>query len=423
MAGLRNSIVGLADLRLAVVSPFLDRRHGTERALAEILERLARDYHCEIHLYAERVEDLDVRNPKITRANGSGFIVWHRVPSIPGPHLAKFLGWMIANSFLRWWHRVFRGLSCDLVLSPGINCWNADAIIVHVVFHRLHDLSLEKTAGEPGRPKSFRDMHRRAYYKLLRSLEGRLYSDRKASLAAVSRHTASLLQQYFQRSDVRIIPNGVDSRQFCEPKRMAQRELARRRLKLCSTDFVLLLIGNDWRVKGVPTILEAMAQLPALPLHLVLVGNDATDRFLEQAKRLGILNRCHWESRCDDVLEFYAAADIYVSPSLEDSFALPVAEAMSCGLPVITSTRAGVSALVRDGVDAFVMGEPEDSQQLARIIDRLYADTALRFSVGAAAARTAQVWSWDRSAAEVWALLQELTAMRGVKAPSHKDAY
>jgi len=42
-------------LRLAVVSPFVDRRHGTERALAEVLERLARNEHCEIHLYAQRV--------------------------------------------------------------------------------------------------------------------------------------------------------------------------------------------------------------------------------------------------------------------------------------------------------------------------------------------------------------------------------
>jgi len=44
------SIHGCANLRLAVVSPFVDRRHGTERAIAELLERLARDYHCEIHL-------------------------------------------------------------------------------------------------------------------------------------------------------------------------------------------------------------------------------------------------------------------------------------------------------------------------------------------------------------------------------------
>src|SRR5271156_4216985 len=96
---------GCADLRLAVVSPFVDRRHGTERALAELLERLARDYHCEIHLYAERVEDLALDDPKVLRSGDAGAIFWHKVPRVTGPHVIKFLGWMISNGLLRWRHR------------------------------------------------------------------------------------------------------------------------------------------------------------------------------------------------------------------------------------------------------------------------------------------------------------------------------
>ena len=61
---------GYSDLRLAVVSPFVDRRHGTERALAELLERLAGDYGCEIHLYAQRVEDLHISDPKLANQRG-----------------------------------------------------------------------------------------------------------------------------------------------------------------------------------------------------------------------------------------------------------------------------------------------------------------------------------------------------------------
>src|ERR1700719_3435542 len=74
---------GYADLRLAVVSSFVDRRHGTERALAELLERLAGNYGCEIHLYAQRVEDLQLSDPRSARPAAStepGAIFWHRVP-------------------------------------------------------------------------------------------------------------------------------------------------------------------------------------------------------------------------------------------------------------------------------------------------------------------------------------------------------
>src|SRR2546430_7462089 len=90
----KRTLPGYADLRLAVVWPFVDRRHGTERALAELLERLARKEHCEIHLFAQRVEDLAVDQAGVPRAQESGAIFWHRVPSIPGPHLLQFLAWL-----------------------------------------------------------------------------------------------------------------------------------------------------------------------------------------------------------------------------------------------------------------------------------------------------------------------------------------
>jgi glycosyltransferase involved in cell wall biosynthesis len=403
---------GFADLRLAVVSPFVDRSHGTERALAEILERLSRDYHTEIHLYAQRVEDLVVADRRLPPTAGQGSIRWHKVPSIPGPGLVKFLSWMVANSVLRWRHRVFGGISCELVLSPGINCLNADVIIVHAIFRQLRELSREKNGTQRRQSGVFRGLHRRAYYGLLTALERHVYSNRKTALAAVSPRTAGLLRQFFDRDDVRIVPNGVDTQEFSVAACAAHRDEVRRMLNFRDTDFVLLVIGNDWRTKGVPEILEAMAQLPTLPLQVLVVGDDAPGPFRERAKTLGVLDRCHWEPPRREVIVFYAAADIYVSPSHEDSFGLPVAEAMACGIPAITSARAGVSASMRDGVDGFVLRDPEDTPALAQAIERLYSDVAFRDRMGESAAATARNWTWDRSAAKVWELLQDLTKMR-----------
>jgi glycosyltransferase involved in cell wall biosynthesis len=400
-------------LRLAVVSPFVDRRHGTERALAELLERLARDYHCRIHLYAQRADDLPLVRSEKPASRGSGCIVWHKVPATRGPHLVSFVAWVFANGFLRWWHRVFHRISFDLVVSPGINCLHADLMIVHVVFHRLSELARDSTVGETPPSRFFRSLHRRAYYALLTQLERRVYSNRKTALAAVSQRTADQINQYFRRSDVRVIPNGVDTREFNISARIARRNPSRWRLGFRDTDFVLLLIGNDWRVKGVPAVVEAMAELRDLPLRLLVVGNDAPDPFRETARRLGVLERCTWETPRPDVIEFYAASDTYVSPSLEDSFGLPVAEAMACGLPAITSARAGVSALIHHSVDGFILREPQDTQTLTRMIERFYRDIPFRRSIGDAAARTAQRWTWDHSAAEAWALLQEVAKRKG----------
>jgi glycosyltransferase involved in cell wall biosynthesis len=409
-------------LRLAVVSPFVDRRHGTERALAELLERLARRYHCQIHLYSQRVDDLLLDDPDAPRVAEAGAIWWHKVPSVGGPHLLQFLSWLAANGFLRWYYRFFRNAAFDLVLSPGINCLNADVVIVHALFHRLRELSREETNDSLTETGFARRLHRRAYYGLLAAFERRVYSDRNVSLAAVSQRTADLLAQYFDRRDVQVIPNGVDAAQFSVSARMALRLEARRRRNLHDSDCVLLLIGNDWRVKGVPTILAAMAAAPTLPLRLLVAGNEALGPFREMAKRLGILDRCQWELPRAEVIDLYAAADIYVSPSHEDSFGLPVAESMSCGLPVITSVFAGVSGLIRDGVDGFVLRDPDDARALAKLLERLLIDEDLRNSVGGAAAVAAQEWTWDRNAAAIWELLKEALAKKTTSGASSVGA-
>ena len=402
-------------MRLAVVSPFVDRRHGTERALAELIERLARDYGCEIHLYAQRVEDLQVRDPKLPRAahsTESGPIFWYKVPAIPGPHAAQFLAWMFLNGFLRWWHKTFGGASYDLVLSPGINCLRPDVVIVHALFYRLKELAREENEDSSARVGFFRRMHRRAYYGLVTTMERRTYNDPKVMLAAVSNRTAGLLKEYFHRQDVCVVPNGVDTKHFSVAARLARRAEARQRRNFCDEDFVLLLIGNDWRNKGLLTVLEAMAASSPLPMRLLVVGNDNAEPFCARALQLGLQDRCSWELSSPDVLDFYAAADVYVSPSREDSFGLPVAEAMACGLPAITSVCAGVADCVHDGVDGFVLRDPGDAQALSQLMERLQAQPDLRHKIGEAAASAILEWDWNRNATAVWELLKQAKSRR-----------
>ena len=401
-------------MRLAVVSPFVDRRHGTERALAELLERLANDYGCEIHLYAQRVEDLrlsDARSATLAHpATQSGGVFWHKVPSIPGPHVVQFIAWMLLNGALRKWHATFGRASYDLVLSPGINCLHPDVVIVHALFHRLQALSREDNRDSTAGAGFFRRIHRRIYYALLTSLERQTYTDPAIVLAAVSNRTARLLKEYFQREDVSVIANAVDTDHFSAAARLARRAESRQRRGFGDGDFVLLLVGNDWRNKGLPVILQAISALPLLPIRLLVVGNDAADPFRAQAARLGVGERCSWESPSADVLDFYAAADVYASPSREDSFGLPVAEAMACGLPAITSACAGVADSIHDAVDGFVLRDPRDAQALSQLIERLHSDPELRLKVGQAASQTVLAWDWKRNAAGVWELLQRAKA-------------
>lgn len=394
-------------MRIAVVSPFVDRRHGTERALAELLERLAGAYHCEVHLYSQRVEDLAFGQS--APPNGpQGNITWHRVPSIPGPYLFQFLFWLFLNAFSRRWDRAIHGLHFDLVLSPGINCFDADVVLVHALFHRLKELARDE-GNALGSSGLFRRLHRRIYYSLLTWLERCIYANKRVALAAVSSRTAALLNQYFHRDEVRVIPNGVDAAEFSPAKRLALRAKARARHRFRDTDFVLLLVSNDWRNKGLSTVFAAMAACPEIYLRLLVAGQDAAaPSFHEAAQSLGLSVKCRWETASADATELYAAGDIYVSPSQEDSFGMPVLEAMACGLPVITSVNAGVSQCITENVDGFILSDPGDSVALATHLKNLHEHPDLRLRLGENARRTAEAYTWNRNAAAVWQFLNEV---------------
>ena len=135
-------------------------------------------------------------------------------------------------------------------------------VIVHALFYRLKELAREENEDSSAQAGFLRRVHRRVYYGLLTALEHRIYTDPSVTLAAVSRRTAGLLKEYFQREDVSVIPNGVDTSRFSVAARIARRTEARQRRDFRDGDVILLLIGNDWRNKGLPTILEAMTALP-----------------------------------------------------------------------------------------------------------------------------------------------------------------
>lgn len=397
-------------MRIAVVSPFLDRQHGTERCIVEQIEHFLRRSGCEIHIYSQSVRDLNV--VQFERASVSSpstrKAVWHRIPTLSGPHLLNFLWWYFANQALRWFHRKFCGLHFDLVFSPGINCTDAGAIVVHIVFHEFFRLVHQDLRLRDAPVSSWPVLlHRILYYHLIMALENRIYRNPRISLAAVSGLTAQELAAHFERRDVTVIPNAVDLVRFNLAERLRRRDLSRKLLQLPEAGFVLLLVGNDWKKKGLTSLLNALAAIRQIPLHLLVVGRDDRAPFLQQIQQLHLDGRVLFLEPTSDIVQFYAAADVYTGPSLHDSFALPPIEAMACGLPVITSRTNGGSQIITEGVDGFVLNDPQDIAALSQIITRLYEHPDLRRSVGENAARTAQSYSWDRNASETWDFLSK----------------
>jgi glycosyltransferase involved in cell wall biosynthesis len=400
-------------LRIAVVSPFVDRRHGTERAVAECLERFALQPNVEIHLYSQRVDDLGGVGLSSQGPSGSR-ILWHAVPDVPGPHLFRYLWWFFANHVQRFWDSRFRGLEFDLLYSPGVNAFGADAISVHVVFGEFYRrvrprLRLRGTALSRW-PVI---IHRRLYYRLICFLEGLIYTRKGTALTAISQHSADCLKELYGRDDVHVIRYGVDTSVFSPNARKARRDSERSSLEIASREFCLLLIGNDWKNKGLGALLRAVAECEKFPLNLLVAGSDDRREYYEAVQKLGIRTKVKFLEPCADVMKFYAAADAYVGPSLEDAYGLPILEAMACGLPVIASARAGASEIVRDGENGFILQNPEDSHELAALLRRLCSEPDLCIRLGEEASRTAAGQSWAQHADDTWDFLNAAIAKKG----------
>jgi glycosyltransferase involved in cell wall biosynthesis len=398
-------------LRLAVISPFVDRRHGTERCLAEQLERFASQAGAEIHLYSQRVEDLAgvVRYP----ADSRGKIVWHKVWRLPGPHLLGYVWWFVANHVQRFWDAKFRGLRFDLTYSGGINALNADAISIHVIFAEFYNRVRPRLRLRNAPPSRWPVvLHRRLYYQLICWLERQIYPRKCVALTAISQHTANCAREFFGRDDALVVRYGVDGAVFCPEGRLQRRQSSREALQIAPNDFCLLLIGNDWKNKGLDTLLQAAAARPEVPFCLLVVGEDDTRGYTDLIQRMRLKSKVQFLQPSGDVMQFYAAADTYVAPSLEDAYGLPILEAMACGLPVIASTRAGASEIVRDGENGLLLRNPEDSRELAELLQKMYPSATFRETLGVEAARTAQHETWDSNANATWKFLQAVHARK-----------
>ena len=376
--------------RLVVASPFLDKRHGTEMCLAEQLERLAGEY--EIHLYSERVEDIDLSKIK-----------WHRVHVPPGPHIFRYVWWLLANHTCRWIDRRLRGLDPDVVYSPGVNCVDADVIAVHIVFAEFQEQVRDELKLRRNPLQSWPVLlHRRMYYRLCEFLERRVYRNDRVTLVAVSGKTARAVMNFCGRKGpVDVVYNGLDMERFNPFRRAAMRVSARATLGLPEDAFVVLLVGNDWKKKGLPHLLEAAGRLGDPHLRILVVGRDTAAPYQGMIRRLGIAEQVSFFHSRPDIEFYYAAADAYAGPSLDDSFALPPAEAMACGLPVITSRCNGGSAIIHHGTDGLILEDPSDTKTLSEWLARLANDVDWRSMIGEAAARTAAEYTWERNASHM----------------------
>lgn len=174
-------------------------------------------------------------------------------------------------------------------------------------------------------------------------------------------------------------------------------EDARRRHRL--PERYVLYVGTIDRRKDYATLLTALGALDAR-VPLVVAGTIIRGRtdFEATVERLALRDRVRvlgYVPRTD-LPGLYAAAGVFVYPSLYEGFGLPVLEAMACGAPVVTYNVSSLPEVAGDA--AVLLDPPVSAEELARVLARVLEDAAYRRDLVARGHARARCFDWRETA-------------------------
>jgi len=164
---------------------------------------------------------------------------------------------------------------------------------------------------------------------------------------------------------------GVDPARFAPPDTQAEQNPSVHENPIAD-NFELLCVGRLTPAKGQHILLEAVKRLieKGHKVRLSLVGNGPDRASLEaQTQRLGISDFVVFAGSInqDQILDYYAQADVFVLPSFAEGLPVVLMEAMAMAVPCVTTHITGVPELIENGVTGYLIA-PSDIEGLAQVI-------------------------------------------------------
>jgi glycosyltransferase involved in cell wall biosynthesis len=375
-------------MRIAIISRVFSRSAGGAESYAVAVAQQLAQRH-EIHVFSQE-SNQPVDN-----------ISYHRVFCLgKKPRWINQLLFAIAT----WW-RTRKGFNA---VHSHENTWHGQVQTVHVRPLR-HNLLY----GRRGLRRVLRWLKVVISPRLITYvwLEGGRFKHRPGrAVVATSKMLGLECEQAYpdSREQLSVITPGT----YLQQSGMA-RTMARRQLDLPPDVPLLLFVANDYKRKGLDALLKALVSLAA-EVHLAVVGNPSGIAYYRrQAEQLGVEARVHFLGSLDELGPAYRAADCLAHPTLEDSFAMVVLEAMAHGLPVVVSGPAhcGISRELHDGQEALLLHDPGDTENLARLLHSVLDQSELSSRLRDHGLEFARAHTWERAALQYEVLYQQAAAL------------
>lgn len=246
---------------------------------------------------------------------------------------------------------------CDLLVSLERIC-RCD---VYRAGDGVHLAWLQRREKYEAPWRRFARLFNRKHRDLLR-LEAALLEERGAErIIANSRMVRDeIVDLYNYRKDkIDIVPNGIPLAQFRFDPEL--REKTRAELGLTNDQVALLFAGTGWERKGLRYAIDAIEASDNPNLQLLIAGRGNERRY--QCDRAMLLGEVR------EMRPIYAAADIFILPTIYDPFSNACLEALACGLPVITTRANGFSEIIEDRIHGSIVDLADDIDGLTNAIE------------------------------------------------------
>lgn len=375
-------------LRIAILNRnFESTGGGAERYSIAMVEELAKRH--DIHVFAQTI---DHERPGVT---------YHKVPKLlVRPRWVN----QVCYAASTWWS-TRRGF--DVVHSHE-NTWHGQVQTVHVLPLRHTLFGTLSGLGLALRWLKVLTSPRLIAYLLLEHLRFAPQPDRRIIATSPSLHRLMARTYPDSASMLETIAPGVAT--VAGASNSDAKDKARASLGLPLQGHCVLFVGNDYRKKGLSTLLQSLSQLPA-EVFLAVVGNPAyIAEFKQVASTHGVADRVYFLGALKEIDHAYVAATCLAHPTLQDTFAMVVLEAMAHGLPVVVSAEnyCGISGLLVDGVNALILHEPGDASALTQLLQAVLFEPALGQRLGLAATQFCRSYSWQSLALRQEAIYNEV---------------
>lgn len=181
----------------------------------------------------------------------------------------------------------------------------------------------------------------------------------------------------------------------------------------------LLAVSDIYIQKNYHTLVEAFAKVrqnhPNMTLDIVGTEIDKhyAERVRKSVRELDIEDhvRFHGYLEMNEIVEMYRTCDIFVFPSVVETFGNPLLEAMSAGAPIACSKTAAMPEVIDD---AGLLFDPNDADDIAAKIERLLMDADLRRMLGEKALLRSQQFTWERTAHQTAHVLRDALGDRNL---------